>query len=642
MNGIPQEVSRLIELFNQRRYTECEILARDRTMCVPDEGFAWKMLGAVLKLQGRTTEALDPMKKAAQLWPVDPETHRNLGNLLFELGCFEEAETSLRQAVGLRPDYAEAQANLGNTLRELGKFAEAEAACRRALSTHPNLALAHRSLVLALRCQGKQEEAGDAIRLALERNPDDARLRLLQLTIALPIVPGSETESLDAVNAFDHRLSDLSTWVTASPENRNRFADAAGFDQPFYLAYRPGNHVERLSRYGDLLADGASVSVQASTSPRRKCRLAIVSQYFRSHSVWHIILKGLLTHLDRERFEIILYHTGHDEDAQTEAARSMADLWRDGRTCNGLQGWLQAIEADRPDVMLYPEIGMDPVTLGLAARRLAPLQTASWGHPITTGLPTIDIYFSGDLLEPLEADAHYRERLVRLPGTGCCTVPIEHEAEPVPELAAMLASRTGPLFLIAQLPAKLDPADDVLYARIAEAAGGTFVFFADPKFPWATQRVLSRIGRAFAERGLTPERHLLSIPWLSRPQFYAMLDLCDVYLDCPGFSGYTTAWQAVHRGIPIVTQAGRFLRQRLAAGLLRRMSMTETIAASCDEYVALAVRLGQEAGNAELRNARRGAIRAAANKADHDVNVVRVFEQAVMQAYDQRGTFAPR
>src|SRR6185312_16129730 len=114
MNGIPPEVGALIALFNEKRYAECEMQAREMILRTPQEGFAWKILGAVLKLQGRVEEALTPMRRAAELWAADPEAHRNLGNLLYDLGRFEEAEASLRQAVALRPFYAEAQANLGN------------------------------------------------------------------------------------------------------------------------------------------------------------------------------------------------------------------------------------------------------------------------------------------------------------------------------------------------------------------------------------------------------------------------------------------------------------------------------------------------------------------------------------------------
>src|SRR3954469_6306528 len=54
-------------------------------------------------------------------------------------------------------------------------------------------------------------------------------------------------------------------------------------------------------------------------------------------------------------------------------------------------------EADRlvaPHVLIYPDINMDPAAAALAALRLAPVQCMSWGHPETSGYPTIDYFLS--------------------------------------------------------------------------------------------------------------------------------------------------------------------------------------------------------------------------------------------------------
>ena len=40
----------------------------------------------------------------------------------------------------------------------------------------------------------------------------------------------------------------------------------------------------------------------------------------------------------------------------------------------------------------------------------------AWGHPMTSGLPTIDAFLSADAMEPPDAQDHYSEELVRLPG----------------------------------------------------------------------------------------------------------------------------------------------------------------------------------------------------------------------------------
>src|ERR1035437_10278747 len=69
----------------------------------------------------------------------------------------------------------------------------------------------------------------------------------------------------------------------------------------------------------------------------------------------------------------------------------------------------------------------------------------------------------------------------------------------------------------------------------------------------------------------------------------------DVFLDTIGFSGFNTAMQAVECSLPIVTREGRFMRGKLASGILRRMGMTELIASTEGDYVNLAVKLAQDA-----------------------------------------------
>ena len=46
----------------------------------------------------------------------------------------------------------------------------------------------------------------------------------------------------------------------------------------------------------------------------------------------------------------------------------------------------QQVRAAALDVLLYPEIGLDPVTYFLSFARLAPVQAVWFGHPDSTGL----------------------------------------------------------------------------------------------------------------------------------------------------------------------------------------------------------------------------------------------------------------
>ncbi|MES2089445.1 MAG: tetratricopeptide repeat protein [Pseudomonadota bacterium] len=133
----PLERQMLVTLYGQGRYAEAETLAQSMAKQYPENGFGWKVLGAVLKQMGRTADALAPMQKAALLMPMDYEVYNNLGVVLKELGRLEHAVACGRRAIELKPDYAEAHGNLGAALRDQGKLDEALASYERLLSLQP-------------------------------------------------------------------------------------------------------------------------------------------------------------------------------------------------------------------------------------------------------------------------------------------------------------------------------------------------------------------------------------------------------------------------------------------------------------------------------------------------------------------------
>ncbi|MGC1520466.1 MAG: tetratricopeptide repeat protein [Steroidobacteraceae bacterium] len=650
------------------RLEEAVLSYRRASALAPDLAAAHFNIGVVRQAQGNLAEAASSYERALALRPDNAEAHSNLGNVLQAQGNLTAAVTSYGRALSLRPNYAEAHSNLGNVLKAQGKLAEAVASFERALRHKPDLAEAHLNLGTVFLGQGKLKEAaagfalalthksdypeahhylGNALReqgrlqeavarygQALALKPDYAAARLGAAIAVIPIFAESIADSIGAAGNFSESLDELCAWSRSNP---GRLGGAVGSHQPFYLAYRPSDVGALLSRYGDLVGAesavhwGQQIVAQRTLQPRRnRIRMAVVSGQVRHHPVWDVVLRGFIAHMDRSRFEILLYHTGSTIDEETDWARSRVDRFVQGP--KSTEGWLQRIAQDLPDVLFYPEVGMDPTTGALAALKLAPLQVAGWGHPVTTGMPSMNMFLSGDLLEGPGAETHYRERLIRLPGTGVCT-----------ELAAAPAQQwNGPdrqghivRFALCQQPIKFDPADDVLLARIAKDAGPSEFWLASSHtHPWATARLRDRLAAAFRVEGLDPDAYLRVMPWLPQGQFAGFLDEMDIFLDCPAFSGYTTAWAAIHRGLAIVTWEGEFLRQRLAAGLLRQIEITDGIAMSGDQYVQIATRWAEECRAADLWAARRDKIRRAASKADGNRLAVRAFEQVLLNAVE--------
>lgn len=164
-------MDQLIALFNQGRYAELEGHAQSLLNRYPESGFAWKILGTALGIQGKS--AVPALQKAAQFLPNDAETHYNLGLALQTLGQFDAAIASYRRALVLRPDDADAHSDLGNALQELGRHEAAVASYRRALALNPRLAEAHNKLGCALHDLGNPRDAAASYRRALALNPRD-------------------------------------------------------------------------------------------------------------------------------------------------------------------------------------------------------------------------------------------------------------------------------------------------------------------------------------------------------------------------------------------------------------------------------------------------------------------------------------
>jgi predicted O-linked N-acetylglucosamine transferase (SPINDLY family) len=222
--------------------------------------------------------------------------------------------------------------------------------------------------------------------------------------------------------------------------------------------------------------------------------------------------------------------------------------------------------------------------------RLAPVQVAAWGHPETTGLPTIDYYLSAEGLEPPGAAENYTEQLVRLPHLGCLyqSSPIQRKT---PDLRSWGIEPGAPLLICPGVPFKYTPRYDRVLADIALELGHCRFIFFKHRLSNLSEKLHQRLAVAFAQKQLDVEDFVTFIPWQDAPGFHGLLECADVFLDTIGFSGFNTAMQAVECGIPIVTRESPFMRGRFAAGILKRLDLHDLIAHSEDEYISIAIEL---------------------------------------------------
>ena len=359
-------------------------------------------------------------------------------------------------------------------------------------------------------------------------------------------------------------------------------------------------------------------------APTGRVRIGIVSPNIRNHSVWHAIVKGWLQYLDQAKIEIHLFSTSKIEDRETDWAKQQVANYTD--ISQDLDLAVTAVLAHNLDVLIYPAIGMDLLCVRLASLRLCPIQMASWGHPETSGLPTIDYYLSAEDLEPLGADKNYSEQLIALPNLGCSYQPLpQNSAEP--DFAALDLREDSPLLLSPGVPFKYAPQYDWIYAEIARRLGDCQIVFFTGPVPELSKKFQTRLRNVFDTEGVDFHRNCRFIRWLDQPEFYGLMKRADVFLDTIGFSGFNTAIQSMECGLPVVTREGRFMRGRLASGILRRLELTELIAADERDYVDLAVKLVQ---NRDYRNNIRDKIRERRPRLFNDPVPVRALQQLLI------------
>jgi predicted O-linked N-acetylglucosamine transferase (SPINDLY family) len=543
------------------------------------------------------------------------------GNLLNDLGRPAEAIACYQRALQLKPDCADALVNLGNALQYLGRLQDAVSRYEQAIALDPGYLEAHHNLGNALESLDRQPEAVARFRRALDLDPGFVEARWAIAMSQLRRVYDSAAEAAACREAFARELEGLETWFDAR-RSEDGFR-AVGVQQPFALAYLAQDNRELLARYGNLCVRlmAAWSGKQALAAPARPpagevIRIGIASQYFRDHSVWHALMRGWFEHFDRRRFALHAFYFGAHDDAETRRCRRLAAQFHMGG--KALRGWAETILGSRLHALIYPDVGMDPMTARLACLRLAPHQLASWGHPETTGLSTIDAYLSAQGMEPPGAGAHYTEKLVALPNLGCSFARSAARAE-FPEFEA-----ARPILVCPGTPFKYLPQHDDAVAQIARRLGRcSFVYFVHQGRFDLAERLLQRLRGSFARAGLRAEDHVTFLPWLDRGHFHGLMQRADVFLDTIGFSGFNTAMQAIECGLPIVTVEGRFLRGRFASAILQRMDLHELVAQTDADYVRIAVRL---AGDARFRDDVREKILARRDLLFDDLAPIRAME----------------
>ncbi|MHC1788590.1 tetratricopeptide repeat protein [Solidesulfovibrio sp.] len=159
-------------LFQGGRLAEIVERATNLTARYPADPFGWSVLSSALLHQGRSEQALPPLRRALDLAPREAGLHCNLGLALLALGRTEEAMAGFRRALEICPGSVAARNKLGNALEAVGRLDEAAAHYQMSLEASPDQPRTLYNLANTLVALGRPGEAAVRYRAALALAPD--------------------------------------------------------------------------------------------------------------------------------------------------------------------------------------------------------------------------------------------------------------------------------------------------------------------------------------------------------------------------------------------------------------------------------------------------------------------------------------
>lgn len=599
-------------LMQEGKYADAELLFREALAMRPTDAKALVNLGFALKEQGRLVEARVCLRRAISLSAEDPlvyETHYLFGLIAEEQGHLEEASISFGKAFELKPDFELACRDLCRVLFWMGRTSMAQSVLQKGLQLNPDFAdfhfyqgnlhvdsqvpkLAEKSYLRALELGAEYADVYSALGAVQYQLGDETAARL-SFRRAQDLDPDAQAEALYQAACFCLRRGDYLNAIDgfeAALALRPDFLKAHS-SLIFCLSFNPSgspSYAEAAQRYGALLTRMAKASAQPVRQPYllggRPLKIGFVSGELKTHPVG-FFLEGILQHIDHRRLELTAYSNTSNEDRTTERLRPRFARWVDVK---GLKdaAVAQRILADKIDILVDLGGHTGDNRLPVFALRPAPVQVSWLGYFASTGVAEIDYILADRISVPDDHTEFFTEKICYLPDTRLClTPPITQREVLVPPLPAQTSGHVT--FGSFQARTKINDRVLAVWGQILASIPGSRLRLQIQQMDIAALRdeLLQRM--SLANIDLARVTITAGLPW---EEYLAAYGNIDIVLDTFPYPGGTTTAEALWMGVPTVTLLGNTMLSRQGGSMLSCLGLTDWIAHSESEYVAIAIR----------------------------------------------------
>lgn len=369
-----------------------------------------------------------------------------------------------------------------------------------------------------------------------------------------------------------------------------------------------------------------SDTAPASSQP---LRVGYLSSFFQ-HNNWMKPVWGLINQHDRRRFQVHLFSDAPQDKIKHGYRPHGSDKYYDISGLSNEEG--ARVIRDSGIELLVDLNGYSKVSrLPLLALKPAASIVAWFNMYATSGMTCYDYLVGDHEVIPPEEEKFYCEKVVRVPGSYL-TFEVNY---PVPPVAPPPCLAKGAITFGCLAPQyKITGAAIQAWCRILSEVPGSVLLLRNAALasPGNSRFVLS----LFEKNNIAPERVILRGP-APHYRFLQTYDEIDVALDTFPYNGGTTTTEAIWQGVPVVTFWGDRWVSRTSPSLLRAGTLSQFVGNSLEDYVSLAVRLGNSSETpgrlAELRRNMRSSLRDSAlcDTATFARNMERLYTQMIEQ-----------
>ncbi len=317
-----------------------------------------------------------------------------------------------------------------------------------------------------------------------------------------------------------------------------------------------------------------------------RIRVGYLSSDFRAHAMAFLVAELFERH-DRDSFEVYGYCVSADDGS--EVRQRIIAAFDHFRVVRGLadEAAARQIRADEIDILIDLNGLTHGARLGVLSWKPAPVQATYLGYIGSLPLPELDYILCDEYVIPRDMAEAYEPAPLYIEGVYQANDTKRPIREGLTRADVGLPDDRFVYCCFANHYKITETVFSLWLTILLKAENSVLWLIADSP---ESQRNLTHYAASF---GIGADRLIFAGRALPA-DYLARLRLADLYLDTHPYNAGTVASDALRVGLPLLTIEGKSFVARMAGSLLTAVGMSELIAPTPQDYVALAVALATD------------------------------------------------